>query len=50
VTYTLAADGASDRVLLPIITWSIKQFDVEPVVEQWRISVAFLANRTLRSG
>jgi hypothetical protein len=35
VTYTLAADGASDRVLLPIITWSIKQFDAEPVVEQW---------------
>jgi hypothetical protein len=31
----LAADGTSDRVLLPIITWSIKQNDVEPVVEQW---------------
>ena len=35
MTYTLAADGASDRVLLPIITWSIKQYEVEPVVEQW---------------
>jgi hypothetical protein len=35
VTYTLAADGTSDRVLLPIITWSIKQWDRHPVIEQW---------------
>ena len=35
MTYTLAADGTSDKVLLPFITWSIKQCDVEPVVEQW---------------
>lgn len=35
MTYTLAADGPSDRVLLPMITWSIKQCDAQPVVEQW---------------
>ena len=35
MTYTLAADGPSDRVLIPIITWSIKQCDAAPVVEQW---------------
>jgi hypothetical protein len=31
----LAADGASDKVLLPVITWSIKQCKAVPVVEQW---------------
>lgn len=35
MTYTLAADGASDKVLLPVITWSIKQCKAVPVVEQW---------------
>lgn len=33
--YTLVADGTSDRVLLPILTWSLKQQDVTPIVEQW---------------
>ena len=35
MTYTLVTDGTSDRVLLPIITWSLKQQEVTPVVEQW---------------
>jgi hypothetical protein len=35
VIYTLAADGGSDRVLIPIITWSLKQRSTLPVVEQW---------------
>lgn len=35
MTYTLAADGASDRVLLPIITRSLRNRHVTPVVEQW---------------
>lgn len=33
--YTLVADGTSDRVLLPILTWSLKQQDLTPIVEQW---------------
>lgn len=35
MTYTLVTDGTSDRVLLPILTWSLKQLEVTPVVEQW---------------
>ena len=35
MTYMLAADGVSDRVLLPIITWSLKHWDTDPVVGQW---------------
>ncbi len=35
MTYTLVADGGSDRVLLPILTWSLKRQGVAPVVEQW---------------
>ena len=35
MTYTLVADGASDRVLLPIITWSLKHLDTNLVVAQW---------------
>jgi hypothetical protein len=35
VTYTLVADGTSDRVLLPILTWSLKHQQVTPVVAQW---------------
>jgi hypothetical protein len=35
VTYTLAADGTSDVVLRPILTWSLKQHETTPVVEQW---------------
>jgi hypothetical protein len=35
VTYTLVADGTSDAVLLPILTWSLKQHGVSSVVEQW---------------
>jgi hypothetical protein len=35
VIYTLVADGTSDAVLLPILTWSLKQQEVTPVVEQW---------------
>jgi len=35
VTYTLVADGSSDKVLLPILTWSLQQRDVTPIMEQW---------------
>ena len=35
MTYTLVADGRSDAVLLPIITWCLKQHKVNSVVEQW---------------
>jgi hypothetical protein len=35
VIYTLAADGTSDAVLLPILTWSLRQQAVSPVVAQW---------------
>jgi hypothetical protein len=35
VTYTLVADGTSDRVLLPILTWSLNQQQVTPVVSRW---------------
>ena len=35
MTYTLVADGTSDRVLLPILTWSLRLRRVTPVVEQW---------------
>ena len=35
MTYTLFADGTSDRVLLPILTWSLKQHRVTPVVPRW---------------
>jgi hypothetical protein len=35
VTYTLAADGPSDRVLLPVITWSLKRWGTQAVVAQW---------------
>jgi hypothetical protein len=31
----LVADGTSDAVLLPILTWSLKQHEVTPVVPQW---------------
>lgn len=33
--YTLVADGTSDAVLVPIISWSLKQREVTPVVAQW---------------
>lgn len=35
MTYTLAADGSSDEVLLPILTWSLKQHGVTAVSAQW---------------
>lgn len=34
MTYTLVADGASDSVLLPILTWSLKQNSVTPILAQ----------------
>ena len=33
--YTLVADGSSDAILLPILTWSLKQQEVKAVVAQW---------------
>ncbi len=35
MTYTLVGDGGSDRVLLPILTWCLKQNNVRVVVPQW---------------
>jgi hypothetical protein len=35
VTYTLVADGTSDRVLLPVLTWSLRRHGVTTVTEQW---------------
>lgn len=35
MTYTLVSDGTSDRVLLPILTWSLKQQEVTSVEAQW---------------
>jgi len=34
VKYTLVADGSSDAVLLPILTWSLKRRHVTPVIAQ----------------
>jgi len=34
VRYTLVADGTSDAVLLPILTWSLKRLAVAPVYPQ----------------
>ena len=35
MTYTLVTDGSSDRVLLPILTWSLKNYTNEPIVQHW---------------
>lgn len=35
MTYTLAADGSSDRVLLPLLDWSLREQRLNPIVSQW---------------
>lgn len=35
MTYTLMTDGTSDRVLLPLITWSLKRQGLDTVDGQW---------------
>ena len=45
MTYTLVADGSSDRVLLSILTWSLKEQGVASVVPQLADS-----NRVPRQG
>ena len=35
MTYTLAADGSSDRVLLPLLTWSLERHGIGSVLAQW---------------
>jgi hypothetical protein len=35
VTYTLVGDGGSDRVLLPILTWCLRQNEVTRIAAQW---------------
>lgn len=35
MTYTLVADGTSDAVLVPILTWSLRQQEVKRVMAQW---------------
>lgn len=35
MTYTLVADGSSDAVLMPVLTWSLKRQGVRSVVQQW---------------
>ncbi len=34
MTFTLVADGSSDKVLMPILTWSLQRHKVTPVVAQ----------------
>lgn len=34
MTYTLVADGSSDAVLVPILTWCLKQRGITPIVAQ----------------
>ena len=33
--YTLVADGSSDRVLIPILDWSLRQQRITPIQAQW---------------
>ena len=35
MTFTLAADGPTDEVLLPIIVWSLKRLGATRIVSQW---------------
>jgi len=35
VTYTLVADGSADKILVPILTWSLRQYTSDPISEQW---------------
>jgi hypothetical protein len=36
LTYTLISDGSSDRVLIPVINWTLRQNGFGgPIVEQW---------------
>ena len=35
MTYTLIADGSSDRVLLPLLTWTLRRHGVREVEAQW---------------
>lgn len=35
MTFTLVADGSSDKVLVPIIAWAAKQFVNVPINGQW---------------
>jgi hypothetical protein len=52
VTYTLIADGSSDRVLVPMLTWSLRRHGVKQVVDQWadfsRIPRAYKGEQRLR--
>ena len=34
MTYTLYADGRSDEVLIPLLTWSLRRLQVTPVTAQ----------------
>jgi hypothetical protein len=34
LTYTLVADGSSDQVLLPLLTWSLRQQGISPISPQ----------------
>jgi hypothetical protein len=35
VTYTLVTDGSTDKILVPILTWSLRQYTSDPISEQW---------------
>ncbi len=35
MTYSLVADGPSDAILIPILTWCLKQHIADAVVAQW---------------
>ncbi len=35
MTYTLVTDGSTDKILVPILTWSLRQYTSDPISEQW---------------
>jgi len=35
LTYTFVSDGSSDKILIPILTWALKQSIQGPIVSQW---------------
>jgi len=49
VTHTLVADGVSDVVLLPVLTWSLERQGVQSIVEQWADCRRVLRPKTLEA-
>lgn len=49
MTHTLVADGVSDVVLLPVLTWSLERQGVQSIVEQWADCRRVLRPKTLEA-